>query len=69
MKGLQSFLVEREENQNHLSNYINIIRLFEHQDEMYYDMCHYTDEGHEVIAGKVYDAIMSMVSELLKLAF
>lgn len=46
---------------NDESDYINLMRLFEQRDEMYFDGCHYTDKAHEVIANKVYEAIMSVI--------
>ena len=46
-------------------DYVNLMRLFEHQDEMYFDMCHYTDRGHEIIADKVYEVIEPTVQMAL----
>ena len=49
---------------NDRDGYINLMRLFEHQDEMYFDMCHYTDKGHEIIADKVFEEVMHVLKEL-----
>lgn len=38
--------------------YINLMRLFEHQDNMYFDVCHYTNKAHEMLAEIVYEKIM-----------
>lgn len=46
--------------------YNNLMRLFEHRDEMYFDICHYTNKGHELIADEVYKIIEPTVMELLK---
>ena len=46
--------------------YINLMRLFEHKDEMYFDICHYTNKGHELIADEVYKIIEPAVMELVK---
>lgn len=45
-------------------DYINLMQLFEHRDEMYVDMAHYTDLAHEMIADKVYEAIMPVMRKL-----
>lgn len=42
---------------NDQEGYINLMRLFEHHDEMYFDICHYTDKAHAIIAERVYDSI------------
>ncbi|MDE7314178.1 MAG: SGNH/GDSL hydrolase family protein [Mucispirillum sp.] len=39
--------------------YRNIMPLFEHQNEMYFDICHYTDKAHNIIADKVCSIILS----------
>lgn len=39
-------------------DYYNLMSLFEHQNEMYFDMCHYTDKGNEILAEKVYETIL-----------
>lgn len=46
--------------------YINLLRLFEHQDDMFIDIAHYTDRAQEVIANKVYDAVMPIIQTLEK---
>lgn len=48
---------------NDADGYINLMRLFEHQDEMYFDTAHYTEKGHEIIAEKVLEAIMSTIQQ------
>lgn len=47
------------------SEYINLMRIFEHQDEMFFDTCHYTDKGHEVIANKVYELIKPVIVDAI----
>lgn len=49
---------------NDNDNYINLMRLFEHKDEMYIDSCHYTDRAQEIIADKVYEAIIPLIETL-----
>jgi hypothetical protein len=39
--------------------YINLMRLFEHHDGMYFDVCHYTEKAQEIIADKVLETIVS----------
>lgn len=51
---------------NNEGDYINLMRLFEHQDGMYLDMAHYTDTAHEVIAGKVFEEIMPVIQGMGK---
>lgn len=46
--------------------YNNLMRLFEHRDEMYFDICHYTNKGHDLIADEVYKIIEPTVMELVK---
>lgn len=46
--------------------YVNLIDLFEHRNEMYFDLCHYTDRGHEIIANKVFESIMPVIQGLNK---
>jgi len=46
------------QNADHGKGYINLLRLFEHQDDMYFDVCHYTDKGHEMIANEVLKTVM-----------
>lgn len=41
--------------------YINLMHIFEHQNEMYFDMCHYTDRANEIIADKVYETILPTI--------
>jgi hypothetical protein len=60
MEGVRSF----SENANDSSDYVNIMRLFEHQDEMFVDNCHYTDKAMEVISDKVYETIMPTIKKL-----
>ena len=43
------------------NGYINLMSLFEHQNEMYMDMCHYTDKAHEIIADRVCEAVMPVL--------
>lgn len=45
-------------------NYINLMSLFEHRDEMYFDMCHYTDKAQEIIAEKVSEVIIPVIQNL-----
>ena len=40
------------------AGYINLMRLFEHQDNMYFDVCHYTNKAQEKLAEMVYEKIM-----------
>lgn len=42
-------------------DYINLMSLFEHQDGMYLDACHYTDKAHEILATKIYESIMPII--------
>lgn len=51
---------------NDEEGYINFMRLFEHQDEMFFDLCHYTEKGHEIIADIVYETIKPTIMELMK---
>lgn len=44
--------------------YINLMRLFEHQEEMYIDATHYSDKGHEAIAEEVFKTILPTVQML-----
>ncbi len=53
MEGVKSFAGFSGES----NTYVNLMRLFEHQDEMYFDMCHYTDKGHKIIAERVLEVI------------
>lgn len=50
---------------NNNDNYINLMSLFEHQDEMYFDMCHYTNKAQGIIAEKVYEVIMPVIRKLI----
>lgn len=43
------------------SEYINFMRLFEHQKNRYIDMAHYTDKAQEIIADKVYEVILPTI--------
>lgn len=49
---------------NDESGYINLMRLFEHREGMFLDMCHYTDKAQAIIADKVYDTIVHKLWEL-----
>lgn len=44
--------------------YINLMKIFEHRDEMYFDTCHYTDRGHEIIADAVYELVTQVIDDL-----
>lgn len=46
--------------------YINIMRLFEHKNEMFIDTIHYTSKAHEIIAEKVCEEIMPELMSLIK---
>lgn len=46
--------------------YINLMRLFEHREGMYFDMCHYTDRAHAIISNKVYESILPTIQRLIK---
>lgn len=46
------------------SGYINLMRLFEHKNGMFVDICHYTNKAQEMIADKVYEAVIQKVHEL-----
>lgn len=46
--------------------YINIMKIFEHRDEMYHDVCHYTAKAHGIIASAVFEKIISTVNDLGK---
>lgn len=48
------------------AGYINLMHLFEQQDEMYFDVCHYTDMAHGIIADIVYKEIQSEIKVLMK---
>lgn len=41
--------------------YINLMRLFEHQDGMFFDVCHYTGKAQEILADKVLETIASAI--------
>lgn len=45
-------------------DYINLMDLFEHQDGMYIDLCHYTNQAQEIIADRVYEVIESVMCDL-----
>lgn len=49
---------------NDQSGYINLMALFEHQEGMYFDMCHYTETANEIIANKVYETIFPTLQML-----
>lgn len=44
--------------------YINLMRLFEHQKDMYIDATHYSDKGHEMVARQVFETILPTVQML-----
>lgn len=46
---------------NDNSEYINLLGLFEHRDEMYMDISHYTDKAHNIIANRVYEEILPVL--------
>lgn len=66
MDGRSEGAKEFSEKANNEEGYVNLLRLFEHQDEMFFDLCHYTEKGHEVIADKVYETIKPAIAELSK---
>lgn len=45
-------------------DYINLINLFDHQDEMYFDVCHYTGKAHETIANKIFETILPVIQAI-----
>ena len=45
-------------------DYINLMRLFEHKEGMFFDDCHYTDMANEVIANKIYEAIIPTIQTI-----
>lgn len=51
---------------NDEEGYINLMRLFEHQDEMFVDFCHYTEKGHGIIADIVYETVKPTIMELIR---
>ena len=58
--GAEEFMYHAE----YADEYINLMRLFEHQDEMYFDVCHYTDKAHEILADQVHKTIIQEVKKL-----
>ena len=46
------------------NDYRNLMQLFEHQDEMYIDMAHYSGLAHEAIADKVYETVMPAIQKV-----
>lgn len=50
---------------NKESKYINLMQLFEHQNEMYMDMAHYTNKAHEIIADQVYKYIKPTIQQIV----
>lgn len=54
------------ESANDENGYINILQLLEHHDGVIFDGCHYTETAHEMIASKVYDAIMPAIQRILR---
>lgn len=59
MEGARNFAESASEG----NGYVNLINLFEHQDEMYFDFCHYTNKAHEIIADKVYETIIPTIRQ------
>lgn len=55
------FIIQSVNDEN---NYINLLQLFEHQEEMSFDACHYTDKAHEIIADKVYEMLIPVIQKL-----
>ena len=60
MEGAREFMKCANDNEG----YINLMQLFEHQDGMYFDMCHYTEKAQEIIADRVHEAIMPIIQNL-----
>lgn len=58
--GAEEFMHHAE----HADEYINLMQLFEHRDEMYFDVCHYTDKAHEILADQVLKTIIQEVKKL-----
>lgn len=50
---------------NDNEGYVNLMRLFEHQEDMYIDLCHYTDKANAIIADKVYETIMPALQAII----
>lgn len=42
-------------------HYVNLLRIFEHKDNMFIDAVHYTDDAQEIIANKVYEAVIPLI--------
>lgn len=61
--GARSFIQMNDDK----SEYINLMKLFEHQDGMYMDMAHYTDTAHEIIANRVLEEIIPIIGEIGKI--
>lgn len=49
---------------NDEDDYVNLMRLFEHQDEMYFDTAHYTNKAHEIIANRVLETILPTIQTI-----
>lgn len=60
IKGSQNFVHAAGKNEG----YINMLQWFEHSDEMYFDVCHYTDSAHELLASKVLKTILPTIENL-----
>lgn len=45
-------------------DYLNLMRMFEHSDEMYLDMAHYSDKANAMIADKIYETLMPVIERL-----
>lgn len=61
MAGAKAF-AESETNRKG-EEYIDLMRLFEHQDNMYLDVCHYTNKAHEILAEIVYGTILPELNQ------
>lgn len=57
----KDFIIQSVDDGN---DYVNLLQLFEHQEEMSFDACHYTDKAHEIIADKVYETLMPVIQAL-----
>lgn len=49
---------------NNEEGYINLMHLFDHQEDMYIDFCHHSDKGHTVITDMVIKEIMPVLLTL-----
>lgn len=60
--GAQDFICSA----NNEDGYINLMQLFEHQDRMFMDAAHYTDEAHDIIADRVYEEVCPLIEKIEK---